>query len=54
LSPKQAVIWAAFFILWRFFYFIPLWRNIGKGMIDIKTVTPTVILAGLGALFHGI
>jgi PiT family inorganic phosphate transporter len=48
LSPLAAVIWAAFF------NFVALWavgtavaRTIGKGMIDIEVVTPSVILAGL-------
>jgi PiT family inorganic phosphate transporter len=49
LSPIQAVIWAAFFNFVAFFIFsTTVAETIGKGMIDIKTVTPTVILAGLG------
>ena len=49
LSPMQAVIWAAFFNFVAFFIFsTTVAETIGKGMIDIKTVTPTVILAGLG------
>jgi inorganic phosphate transporter, PiT family len=48
LSPKQAVIWAAFFNFIAFFIFgTKVASTIGKGMIDIQTVTPTVILAGL-------
>jgi inorganic phosphate transporter, PiT family len=48
LSPLAAVIWAAFF------NFVALWavgtavaKTIGKGMIDVEIVTPSVILAGL-------
>ena len=49
LSPIQAVIWAAFFNFVAFFIFsTTVAETIGKGMIDINTVTPTVILAGLG------
>jgi PiT family inorganic phosphate transporter len=49
LSPIQAVIWAAFFNFVAFFIFsTAVAETIGKGMVDIKTVTPTVILAGLG------
>lgn len=48
LSPKLAVIWAAFFNFVAFLLFgTAVASTIGKGMIDIKTVTPTVILAGL-------
>jgi len=49
LSPRQAVIWAAFFNFVAFLIFsTTVAETIGKGMVDIKTVTPTVILAGLG------
>jgi PiT family inorganic phosphate transporter len=49
LSPMQAVIWAAFFNFVAFLIFsTTVAETIGKGMIDIKIVTPTVILAGLG------
>jgi PiT family inorganic phosphate transporter len=49
LSPRQAVIWAAFFNFMAFLLFhTTVAETIGKGMIDIRTVTPTVILAGLG------
>lgn len=48
LSPVQAVIWAAFFNFVAFFIFTTtVAETIGKGMIDIKTVTPAVIFAGL-------
>ena len=48
LSPRQAVIWAAFFNFVAFLIFrTTVATTIGKGMIDINTVTPTVILAGL-------
>lgn len=49
LSPRQAVIWAAFFNFIAFLIFgTTVAATIGSGMIDIKMVTPTVILAGLG------
>lgn len=48
LSPKQAVVWAAFFNFVAFLIFrTTVATTIGKGMIDITTVTTTVILAGL-------
>ena len=53
LTPRQAVIWAAFFNFIAFLIFGTAVANtIGKGMIDVNTVTPTVILAGVcGAIF---
>jgi inorganic phosphate transporter, PiT family len=52
LKPQQAVIWAAFFNFIAFLIFGTTVANtIGKGMIDVTMVTPTVILAGvLGAI----
>lgn len=52
LTPKQAVIWAAFFNFIAFLIFgTTVASTIGKGMIDINIVTPTVVLAGvLGAI----
>jgi PiT family inorganic phosphate transporter len=48
LSPRQAVIWAAFFNFIAFLIFgTTVASTIGKGMIDITTVTTTVILAGI-------
>ena len=48
LSPKQAVIWAAFFNFVAFLIFgTGVAATIGHGMIQIDTVTPTVIFAGL-------
>jgi PiT family inorganic phosphate transporter len=48
LTPRQAVIWAAFFNFIAFIIFGTTVANtIGEGMININTVTPTVILAGL-------
>ena len=48
LSPRQAVVWAAFFNFVAFLIFgTTVASTIGKGMINIDTVTPTVILAGL-------
>ena len=49
LSPRQAVIWAAFFNFVAFLIFgTAVATTIGKGMIDVNTVTPTVILAAVG------
>ncbi len=48
LSPRQAVLWAAFFNFVAFLIFgTAVAKTIGKGMIDVNTVTPTVILAGI-------
>lgn len=48
LSPRQAVIWAAFFNFIAFLIFgTGVAKTIGHGMIDIEIVTATVILAGL-------
>ncbi|MCI0453695.1 MAG: inorganic phosphate transporter [Candidatus Dadabacteria bacterium] len=48
LTPKQAVIWAAFFNFVAFLIFgTAVAKTVGKGLIDISTVTPTVIFAGL-------
>jgi PiT family inorganic phosphate transporter len=49
LSPRQGVVWAAFFNFVAFLIFsTTVAVTIGRGMVDIKTVTATVILAGLG------
>jgi PiT family inorganic phosphate transporter len=52
LTPKQAIVWAAFFNFIAFLIFgTAVAKTIGNGMIDINIVTPTVILAGvLGAI----
>jgi inorganic phosphate transporter, PiT family len=48
LSPRLAVIWAAFFNFIAFLIFgTAVAHTIGTGLIDIKVVTPLVILAGL-------
>jgi PiT family inorganic phosphate transporter len=48
LSPRLAVIWAAFFNFIAFLIFgTAVAMTIGKGMIDINSVNETVILAGL-------
>lgn len=48
LSPRRAVIWAAFFNFIAFLIFgTAVAKTIGSGMIDINTVTPLTILAGL-------
>ena len=48
LSPRQAVIWAAFFNFIAFLIFgTGVAKTIGKGMVDIEVVTAAVILAGL-------
>ena len=48
LSPRVAVIWAAFFNFVAAFTFSTAVANtVGKGMIDVKSVNLYVILAGL-------
>lgn len=48
LTPRQAVVWAAFFNFLAFFIFgTTVAKTVGKGLIDITSVTPIVILAGL-------
>src|SRR5437867_2453639 len=48
LSPGQAVVWAAFFNFVAAFTFgTAVAKTIGKGMIDISTVTFAVIFGGL-------
>jgi PiT family inorganic phosphate transporter len=48
LKPQQAVLWAAFFNFVAFLIFGTTVANtIGKGMIDVNTVTPAVVLAGV-------
>jgi PiT family inorganic phosphate transporter len=48
LSPGRAVIWAAFFNFVAAFTFgTAVAKTVGSGMIDIKIVTFSVILAGL-------
>ena len=48
LTPRQAVVWAAFFNFVAFLIFgTTVATTIGKGLIDISIVTPRVIFAGL-------
>lgn len=48
LSPKYAVIWAAFFNFVAIFIVgTAVAKTIGKGMIDISFVTPLVIFCAL-------
>jgi inorganic phosphate transporter, PiT family len=48
LSPSAAVLWAAFWNFVAAFVFgTAIAKTIGKGMIDLSVVDPTVILAGL-------
>lgn len=48
LTPKQAVVWAAFFNFIAFFVFgTAVAKTLGQGMIDISIVDQTVIFAGL-------
>jgi len=52
LSPGQAVVWAAFFNFVAAFVFgTGVAETVGKGMVDLRIVTPYVILGGvLGAI----
>jgi PiT family inorganic phosphate transporter len=56
LSPFKAVLWAASFnFLALFLVGTAVAKAIGKGMIDLSVVTPSVILAGLlGAILWNI
>lgn len=48
LTPRQAVLWAAVWNFVAYFFFGHAVANtVGKGMVDIHVVTPTVILGGL-------
>lgn len=48
LTPQQAVLWAAGWNFVAYFFFGHAVANtVGKGMVDIRVVTPTVILGGL-------
>jgi inorganic phosphate transporter, PiT family len=48
LSPRLAVIWAAFFNLAAVFVFgTAVAKTMGKGLIHVESIDPTVILAGL-------
>jgi PiT family inorganic phosphate transporter len=48
LSPGQAVVWAAFFNFVAAFVFgTAVAKTVGSGMVDVKIVTTSVILAGL-------
>ena len=48
LTPRQAVLWAAFFNFAAFLIFgTGVAHTIGKGLIDISVVTPAVVFAGL-------
>ena len=53
MSPKAAVLWAAFFNFVALFVFgLGVAKTLGKGMIDVSIVTPDVVLGGLiGAIF---
>ncbi len=48
LTPRQAVVWAAFFNFIAFFVFgTAVAKTLGQGMIDITIIDKTVIFAGL-------
>jgi PiT family inorganic phosphate transporter len=48
LTPKQAVIWAAFFNFAAFFLFKhEVAKTVGVGMLDLSKIDTTVIFAGL-------
>lgn len=53
MSPRAAVLWAAFFNFVALFVFgTGVAKTLGKGMIDLSIVTQDVVLAGLmGAIF---
>src|SRR5438128_12344527 len=48
LTPGQAVLWAAFFNFVAAFTFgTGVAKTVGSGMVNLKIVTPYVIMAGL-------
>lgn len=48
LTPRQAVAWAAFFNFIAFLIFgTAVAKTIGKGLVDISVVTPSLVLMGL-------
>ncbi|MDD4333255.1 MAG: inorganic phosphate transporter [Patescibacteria group bacterium] len=48
LTPRQAVVWAAFFNFTAFLIFgTAVAKTVGNGLIDINIVTPMVIFSGL-------
>jgi inorganic phosphate transporter, PiT family len=48
LSPRLAVLWAAFFNFVAFMVFgLHVASTIGKGMVNLESITTTVILAGV-------
>ncbi len=48
LTPRQAVIWAAFFNLCAAFFFdVHIAKTLGKGLVELEAVTAYVILCGL-------
>ncbi len=48
LTPRQAVVWAAFFNLVAAFAFdVHIAKTVGKGLVDLASVNEYVILAGL-------
>jgi PiT family inorganic phosphate transporter len=48
LTPFQAVVWAAFFnFIAAFIFGTAVAKTVGEGFVNIKLVTPYVILAGL-------
>ena len=50
LSPRVAVVWAAFFNFVAFVVFgVHVARTVGKGVVDPSVVTPALILAGVSA-----
>ena len=56
LTPRQAVLWAAFFnVVAAFFFTTGVAKTVGSGLVALDAVTPTVILCGLiGATLWGI
>ena len=48
LTPRQAVVWAAFFNLAAAFLFdVQVAKTIGKGLVELTTINEYVILSGL-------
>jgi PiT family inorganic phosphate transporter len=56
LTPRKAVMWAAFFnLVAAFFFDVHVAKTLGKGLIDLNAVTEYVIMCGLiGAIVWNI
>src|SRR6266853_976422 len=53
LTPRKAVMWAAFFNLVAAFLFdVHVAKTLGKGLVDLAVVNEFVIMSGLMWIYH--